>query len=128
MKSSTASRVLVVAQRTAASDTLAAAVRARAAEGPAHFTLLIPRPAPGEWRTGDPDDEGRTAAAAILAHTLPAFVEVAGSPVEGIIGDSDPLIAIEDEIAVRQYDEILISTGPARLSHWGQTAAAGQGR
>ena len=47
MESSAPARVLVVAHRTAATPQLLEAVRARAAAGPARFTLLVPRVAHG---------------------------------------------------------------------------------
>jgi hypothetical protein len=101
--------VLVVAHRTAATPRLLEEVRARAARSPCVFTLLVPRP---YW---DPDTDE---AAATLELALPVLEEAAGDHVEGIIGDSDPLVAIQlaiDEVGV---DEIIISTLPARVSRW----------
>src|SRR3954463_9281194 len=44
---SAAERVLVVANRTAASDELVQAMKDRAARGPARFTLVVPATPPG---------------------------------------------------------------------------------
>ena len=47
------SRVLVVAHKTAATSALLDAVRARAAQGLAKFTLLVPNPAHGLHKVVD---------------------------------------------------------------------------
>ena len=39
-------------------------------------------------------------------------------PVEGIVGSTDPIAAIEDAINLRGFDEVMISTLPTKLSHW----------
>jgi hypothetical protein len=36
----------------------------------------------------------------------------------GDLGDAEPLTAIEDALAVEQFDEIIISTLPSGISHW----------
>ncbi len=36
----------------------------------------------------------------------------------GSIGDSEPLMAIEDAVNLGNYDEIIISTLPRRISRW----------
>ena len=53
-------RVLVVANKTAATPALIEAVRERAARGPAKFTLLVPNAAHGLHKLVDPEDQGRT--------------------------------------------------------------------
>jgi hypothetical protein len=65
--------------------------------------------------TGTPDTE-ETAATLELA--LPLLDEAAGSHVEGIIGDTDPFLAVEQALEGGSFDEIIISTLPARVSHW----------
>jgi hypothetical protein len=105
----TPTRVLVVAHRTAATPRLLEAVRARAQRSSCAFTLLVPRP---YW---DPDTE-ETAATLELA--LPLLDEAADGHVEGIIGDTDPLAAVEQVLEEGSFDEIIISTLPARVSHW----------
>lgn len=101
--------VLIVAHRTAATPLLLNAVRARAARSRCKFTLLVPRP---YW---DPDTEE---AGATLELALPLLDEVAGCPVHGVIGDSDPFVAIREVVTSGGIDEIIISTLPARVSRW----------
>ena len=118
MESSAQARVLVVAHKTAATPALLEAVRARVARGPARFTLLVPNAAHGLHRVVDPEDHESSEVDQVLALALPLLQEAAGAPVEGIIGDSSPLDAIQDAVNVRGFDEIIISTLPTRVSRW----------
>ena len=118
MESSAPARVLVVAHRTAATPALLDAVRARAEAGPATFTLLVPRAAHGLHRLVDPEDTDEAEAQAVLELALPLLEEAVGSPVEGKIGDANPVDAISDAVNIDGYDEIIISTLPARVSKW----------
>jgi len=102
-------RVLIVAHRTAATPLLLERVRARVAEGPCAFTLLVPR------RYWDPDTEE---AADTLELALPLLEQAAGGHVEGRIGDSDPFEAVKHALAGGDYDEVIVSTLPERVSHW----------
>jgi hypothetical protein len=102
-------RVLIVAYRTAATPALIDAVRARAVRGPCRFTLLVPRP---YW---DPDTDE---AALTLELALPLLEEAAGGHVAGLIGDSDPLVAVRRALESERFDEAIVSTLPARVSHW----------
>jgi hypothetical protein len=101
--------VLVVAHRTAATPLLLNAVRARAARSRCSFTLLVPRP---YW---DPDTEE---AEMTLELAIPLLEEVAGGHVDGLIGDSDPFVAVHHAVTTRAIDEVIISTLPARVSRW----------
>ena len=76
----TPARVLVVANRTAATPALIQAVRERAARGPAAFTLLVPSSAHGLHTLVDPEDQGRSEAEATLELALPLLEEAAGAP------------------------------------------------
>jgi hypothetical protein len=118
MESSTPARVLVVAHRTAATAGLGDAVRRRASEGPARFTLLVPRTAHGLHRLMDPEDTDAAEARTILERALPLLANAAGAPVDGLVGDPTPLTAIEDALNSQPFDEIIISTLPARISRW----------
>jgi len=118
MESSTPARVLIVANRTAATPALQRAVAARAAVGPAVFTLLVPNSAHGLHRVVNPEDTDRAEAGAMLELALPLLEEAAGSPIDGIIGDHNPFDAIQDAVNVRGADEIILSTLPTRVSRW----------
>ena len=118
MESSAPARVLVVAHRTAATPALIDAVAQRAAVGPATFTLLVPRAPHGLHRLVDPEDTDESEAHAVLELALPLLEEAAGSPVEGKVGDPNPYDAVCDAVNLDGYDEIIISTLPARVSHW----------
>jgi hypothetical protein len=109
MSSPAPTRVLVVAHRTAATPKLLEEIRARARRSPCTFTLLVPRP---YW---DPDTEQ---GAATLELAIPLLDEAAGTHVEGIVGDSDPFAAVQLAVEENDFEEIIISTLPARVSHW----------
>jgi hypothetical protein len=101
------SHVLVVANRTALSIGLEAALRARLDSGPASFTLLVP--------LGHTRDAERT------AQQMAALLCEAGFEVEGQSGDSDPLLAVLDVWDPTGFDEIIVSTLPAASSRWMRT-------
>jgi hypothetical protein len=111
-------RVLVVAHRTAATEPLLEAVRERAARGPCVFTLLVPNAAHGLHKVVDPEDQGAGEARTVLDHALPLLEQAAGAPVEGIVGDPDPVAAVHDAINLHGFDEVIVSTLPTRLSRW----------
>jgi hypothetical protein len=115
---SSAARVLVVANRTAATPALIDAVRERAAKGPARFTLLVPNAAHGLHKLVDPEDQSQTEAEQTIELALPLLERAAGSEVEGMVGDPEPLAAIQDAVNVHGFDEIIISTLPSRVSKW----------
>jgi hypothetical protein len=102
-------RVLVVAYRTAATPRLLDAVGARAQLGPCSFTLLLPRP---YW---DPDTEE---AALTFELAVPLLEDAAGGHVEGIVGDSDPFLAVKQALERERFDEVIVSTLPEHVSHW----------
>ena len=118
MESSTPARVLVVANRTAATPALVEAVRERASRGPARFTLLVPHTSRGLHRLVDPEDQGMSEAEETLDMAIPLLEEAAGSPQEFIVRDAEPLVAIWDASNLQGFDEIIISTLPQRFSRW----------
>jgi hypothetical protein len=111
-------RVLVVAHKTAATPPLLDAVRHRAADGPARFTLLVPNAAHGLHKMVDAEDQDANEAQAVIDHALPLLSHAAGSPVEGLVGDPDPGAAIQDAINLRGFDEVIISTLSSSVSRW----------
>jgi len=118
MESSAPARVLVVAHRTAATPALIEAVRRRAGERPCNFTLLVPANAHGLHRAADPEGRGSQEAEAVLEMAVPLLEEAAGQPVEGRVGDHEPLAAVEDAVNRERFDEIIVSTLPTRVSRW----------
>jgi hypothetical protein len=102
-------RVLIVAYRTAATPKLLEAVRARAGRDPCSFTLLLPRP---YW---DPDTEE---VALTLELAVPLLEDAAGGHVEGIVGESDPFLAVQQTLERERFDEVIVSTLPEHVSHW----------
>jgi len=113
---STPARVLVVEHKARATQSLIDAVRGRAQRGPCTFTLMVPNPAPGLHKVVDPEDQSARQARGVLDETLPALSDAAGMPVEGIIGDADPVAAVEDAINLHGFDEVIVSSAAPWLS------------
>lgn len=118
MESSASTRVLVVAHKTAATQPLLDAVRERAQRGDCVFTLLVPNTTHGLHKVVDPEDQGAGEARTVLDRALPALSAAAGAPVEGIVGDADPLAAVHDALNLRGFDEVIVSTLSPRVSRW----------
>ena len=96
--------VLVVANVTASSDELLAALRERAAKGACRFTLLMPR--------DGADTEER------LNGALEAMRAAGLENVAGRRGNSDPIVATMEAWDPMQFDEIVVSTLPTGSSRW----------
>ena len=111
-------RVLIVANKTAATPALLEAVKERAQRSPAKFTLLVPSSAHGLHQLVDPEDQGNTEAEATIELALPLLEQAAGAEVEPMIGVHEPLAAIQDAVNLHGFDELIISTLPTRVSRW----------
>ena len=109
-------KVLVVANRTAESDELLEALKSRAAEGPAVFTLLVPATPHGVAWAGDMHAGGPEAEQHVES-AVGRFRD-AGLEVEGKVGDPDPLAAVQDAANFGDYAEVIVSTLPTHLSKW----------
>ena len=116
--SASTARVLVVANRTAATPALMAAVRERAQRGSARFTLLVPSSAHGLHQLVDPEDQSQSEAETTIELALPLLEQAAGTPVDAMIGVPEPLAAIQDAINLHGFDELIISTLPTKVSKW----------
>jgi hypothetical protein len=102
-------RILVVANVTADSPELIAALKDRSSRARCAFTLLVPAPAGGKV--------GREAAQERLAAALEAM-RAEGLAVEGEVGDQDPITAVHETWDPAQFDEVLVSTLPTGASRW----------
>jgi hypothetical protein len=113
-----AARVLVVANKTAATPALLDAVRERAAKGPCEFTLLVPNTTHGLHTVVDPEDQSRGEAETVIELAIPLLEQASGGPVDAMIGVPEPLAAIQDAVNLHGFDELIISTLPTRVSKW----------
>ena len=111
-------RVLVVANRTAESPELLEALRSRAVHGPCEYTLLVPSTPHGIAWAANMHDAGNEEAdqhrAAFLEQLRGEGLNIADAKV----GDPDPLAAISDECNFNEYDELIGSTLPLKISKW----------
>ena len=107
-----ATRILVVANRTAGSAELWDALREHASRGPIAVTLVVP----ATWEVVDPHG-GRQTAERNLAAAVKRL-RAAGIDAEGAIGDPDPIVAVRDIWDPALFDEIIVSTLPASVSRW----------
>jgi hypothetical protein len=111
-----ASRILVIANETVSGGILLDTVRDRVAPG---GRVLVVAPALNSrlrhWLSDE--DAARSAAAARLRQCLERL-RLAGVDARGIVGDPDPLLAIEDALQFFAADEILVATHPEQRSHW----------
>ena len=108
-------RILLVANEALASGTVAASVERRAARA----EVLVVAPVLERRRAGPPG-EGEAARRLAEKRVVVALdaLRDGGLAAEGIVGDSEPLVAIEDALRVFPADEIVIATHPERSSGW----------
>jgi hypothetical protein len=100
--------VLVVANVTATSDELLHELRGRADRQPTSFMLVIPATQFGG---------GHMTARAQLDDAV-AQMAAAGLEAQGTVGHPDPIVAVSEAWDPKEYDEIVVSTLPMRLSKW----------
>jgi hypothetical protein len=98
--------VLVIANRTADSSELLDALRTRADRGPVAFTLLLPK-----------NGTDRHTAERTLEASLERIRE-AGLEADGQVGDSDPLVAVQEAWDPFRFEEVIVSTLPTNSSRW----------
>lgn len=100
--------ILVVANVTAISNELEAALRAEADRYPAAFYLIVP---------ATPLAGGRVAARDLL-RVMVERLRADGLRVDGEVGDCDPVVAVMEAWDPKRYDGVVVSTLPMRVSKW----------
>jgi hypothetical protein len=98
--------LLVVANRTVDSPELLDALQLRGEAGPIHVTMLAPC-AYAE----------RTEAQRRLQRAA-AHLETAGIASEMMLGDADPIVAVQEAWHPGRYDEVVVSTLAVGASRW----------
>ena len=131
-------RCLVVANRTLLGAELRAELRKRIEAGASSFYLLVPNtsaadyhsvteasgvlpPSLAWWATdyrGPATDEEASAQARRRLSQMLADLAALGVAVEGDLGSSQPLEAMEKVLVDHQFDEIIVATLPRRISRW----------
>jgi hypothetical protein len=98
--------LFVVANRTVDSPELIDALKERAQRGPIHVTLL----APTTWSEREDAQERLAAAVAALGES--------DVRAEGLVGDADPIVAVQEAWNPGRYDEVVVSTLTEGASRW----------
>lgn len=131
-------RYLVVANQTLQRAELHEELRMRISAGPCSFFVLVPNtraahydavaaggvlPQPSMWwwvtdYAPPATDEEATARARQRLSQMLAGLAALGVPVQGNLGSSGPLEAIEKVLADHQFDEIIVATLPQIISRW----------
>lgn len=131
-------RYLVVANQTLQAAELRDELRKRISAAPCSFFVIVPDtrsahydpvaaggvlPRPGMWWWATcyarpaTDEEATAQARERLSLMLDGLAEL-DVPVEGDLGSSDPLEAIDKACADRRFDEIIVATLPRHVSRW----------
>jgi hypothetical protein len=109
--------VLVIANRTADSPELIAALRRRQARAPSAFTLLVPAVPRGlAWAA---DMKAGWQEAIARAEAAAERMRLAGIELEGVVvGDPDPFAAAGDVLHAGRFDAVIVSMLPRSVSRW----------
>ena len=99
-------RILVVANRTASTPVLLDEIGRRARAAPCRFGLLIP------------DAPTRKAPDWTLQDAIPLLEREVQSRVLGVAGGPDTFEAVARAVQEEGFDEIIVSTLPAKRSRW----------
>jgi hypothetical protein len=100
-------------------------VRQHLGSADARIRVVAPasKVSPLKWLFSD-EDEARAEAHDMAVEATEAVEEVA--PAEAEVGDTDPVLAIQDALATFPADEILIVTAPGSDATWLERDAAGE--
>ena len=105
-------KLLVIANRTIDTDEICDAIVDRAAAGPVEVTLVAPA------SSGVGSQLERSSSTAQRLHRALERLSDAGVTAEGVVGDPDPMIAVQDVWDPRRFDEVIVATLPTGASRW----------
>src|SRR3712207_6193641 len=124
-------RYLVVANQTLGGEELVQLIGRRAKAEPSEFYVVVPAtpvmemvhgaerlPAVGGSTVMPSSPEHAHALAEERLQTALTELQGIGVKAEGHVGDRDPVHAVDAALKGRQFDEIIVSTLPKRLSRW----------
>lgn len=109
-------RLLVVANRTCPCRDVLDDIRRRVGDG--GEVLLLAPALNTRLRHWVSDTDGALTAAHERLDVALDYLRDSGVTVRGEVGDADPLVAIEDALAIFDPAEIIISTWPEGRSNW----------
>ncbi len=120
-------RLLVVTTVPLDETAVAERVRRYAADEPVELKVVAPAAelSPLEWLASD-EDEAREDAAHVAERSAAAVGDEA--PVETEVGDTDPVLAVEDALRTFPADEIVVVTPPGDDANWLEKDAGQEAR
>ena len=105
-------KLLVIANRTIDANEIRDAVVSHATGGPLEVTLVAPLlSGAGSMRAR------RTATAQRLDRAVERLNE-AGVKAQAIVGDADPMVAVQEAWDPRRFDEVIVVTPPTGVPRW----------
>ena len=110
-------RILVIANRTCPCDAVADEVASRARDASAEVLVVAPA-LNSLLRHLTSDVDAAVIRAQERVHRAVAQLRNRGLRVRGYVGDTNPMLAIEDALADYSATEIVIATHPPGQSHW----------
>jgi hypothetical protein len=110
-------RLLVVANEALPGRSLRDEIQNRAKPGPAEVLLVAPALDSSALHWSAEKDARRAEASGRLEKAVAALV-TAGVEAHGVVGDADPLQAIDQALRTFAADEVLIATRPHGKSDW----------
>jgi hypothetical protein len=111
-------RVRVVANETVASDILHVAVRAQVHDDAEGQVLVVAPALNSRLRHWASDNDAARRSAELRLEQCLARLAAAGVRVEGLVGDADPVQAIDDALRAFPADGVVIATHPDGRSNW----------
>jgi rubrerythrin len=111
-------RILVVANESCQGSGLCDEIKYRSGRVPSRVFIVAPALTKSRLHYLASDLDQETAQATARLETLLGELERSGVPTTGRVGDSNPLVAIEDVLREFPMDEIVIATHPPDQSTW----------